>query len=138
MGETIPVKTLAEELKLDTNWLIDEIRREGLDVDAPSNSVSRELAEKIRSKCVRMRGEIDGFLVRAAAEAKRSKNFKAHERTTNDDVCDDEANIDYEAAIDQYIAEMERIQREMIEDQREIIELQSETRTMLVQLIKAA
>ena len=41
---------LAKELKLDTKRLIEEIRREGVDVSVPSNSVSKELAEKIRTK----------------------------------------------------------------------------------------
>jgi translation initiation factor IF-2 len=41
---------LAKELKLDTKRLIEEVRREGVDVSVPSNSVSKELAEKIRNK----------------------------------------------------------------------------------------
>jgi len=41
---------LAKELKIDTKRLIEEVRREGVDVSVPSNSVSKELAEKIREK----------------------------------------------------------------------------------------
>jgi translation initiation factor IF-2 len=41
---------LAKELKLDTKRLIEEVRREGVDVSVPSNSISKELAEKIRTK----------------------------------------------------------------------------------------
>ncbi|MEO8434416.1 MAG: translation initiation factor IF-2 [Pyrinomonadaceae bacterium] len=41
---------LAKELKLDTKRLIEEVRREGVDVSVPSNSVSKELADKIRNK----------------------------------------------------------------------------------------
>jgi len=41
---------LAKELKLDTKRLIEEVRREGVDVNVPSNSVSKELADKIRNK----------------------------------------------------------------------------------------
>ena len=41
---------LAKELKIDTKRLIEEVRREGVDVSVPSNSVSKELAEKIRDK----------------------------------------------------------------------------------------
>ncbi len=41
---------LAKELKLDTKRLIDEVRRAGADVSVPSNSISRELADKIRKK----------------------------------------------------------------------------------------
>jgi translation initiation factor IF-2 len=41
---------LAKELKLDTTRLIEEVRREGVDVSMPSNAISKELAEKIRTK----------------------------------------------------------------------------------------
>src|ERR1051325_8888476 len=41
---------LAKELKLDTKRLIEEVRREGVDVSVPSNSISNELADKIRNK----------------------------------------------------------------------------------------
>jgi translation initiation factor IF-2 len=46
----IRIYDLAKELKLDTKRLIEEVRREGVDVSVPSNSVSKELAEKIRTK----------------------------------------------------------------------------------------
>src|SRR5213593_2492399 len=41
---------LAKDLKIDTKRLIEEVRREGVDVSVPSNSISKELAEKIRNK----------------------------------------------------------------------------------------
>ena len=41
---------LARELKLDTKRVIEEIRREGVDVSVPSNSISKELADKIRNR----------------------------------------------------------------------------------------
>src|SRR6266550_2881046 len=41
---------LAKELKIDTKRLIEEVRREGVDVNVPSNSVSKDLADKIRDK----------------------------------------------------------------------------------------
>ena len=41
---------LAKELKQDTKRLIEEVRREGVDVSVPSNSVSKELADKIRNR----------------------------------------------------------------------------------------
>src|SRR5882757_5741354 len=46
----VRIYDLAKELKLDTKRLIEEIRREGVDVSVPSNSVSTDLAEKIRIK----------------------------------------------------------------------------------------
>ncbi|MDX6614639.1 MAG: translation initiation factor [Blastocatellia bacterium] len=46
----VRIYDLAKELKLDTKRLIEEVRREGVDVNVPSNSVSKELADKIRNK----------------------------------------------------------------------------------------
>src|SRR5213082_3586361 len=46
----VRIYDLAKELKIDTKRLIEEVRREGVDVSVPSNSVSKELAEKIRDK----------------------------------------------------------------------------------------
>jgi translation initiation factor IF-2 len=50
VSSKIRIYDLAKELKLDTKRLIEEVRREGVDVNVPSNSVSKELAEKIRNK----------------------------------------------------------------------------------------
>src|ERR1700704_1787136 len=50
VSSKIRLYDLAKELKLDTKRLIEEIRREGVDVSVPSNSVSKEMAEKIRTK----------------------------------------------------------------------------------------
>lgn len=41
---------LARELKQDTKRVMEDLRREGADVSVPSNTVSPELAEKIRLK----------------------------------------------------------------------------------------
>src|SRR3954462_15622294 len=46
----IRIYDLAKELKMESKRLIEEVRREGVDVSVPSNSVSKELAEKIRNK----------------------------------------------------------------------------------------
>src|SRR5678815_3146751 len=50
VSSKVRIYDLAKELKLDTKRLIEEVRREGVDVSVPSNSVSKELAEKIRNK----------------------------------------------------------------------------------------
>jgi len=50
VSSKVRIYDLAKELKLDTRRLIEEVRREGVDVSVPSNSVSKELAEKIRNK----------------------------------------------------------------------------------------
>src|SRR5580765_2864711 len=46
----IRIYDLAKDLKIDTKRLIEEVRREGVDVSVPSNSISKELTEKIRDK----------------------------------------------------------------------------------------
>ena len=46
----IRIYDLAKELKLESKRLIEEVRREGVDVSVPSNTISKELAEKIRNK----------------------------------------------------------------------------------------
>src|SRR6201991_2097858 len=50
VSSKVRIYDLAKEIKLDTKRLIEEVRREGVDVSVPSNSVSKELAEKIRNK----------------------------------------------------------------------------------------
>jgi translation initiation factor IF-2 len=46
----VRIYDLAKELKQDTKRIMEELRREGADVSVPSNSVSKELAEKIRNR----------------------------------------------------------------------------------------
>src|SRR5712691_9475746 len=46
----VRIYDLGKDLKIDTKRLIEEVRREGVDVSVPSNSISKELAEKIRDK----------------------------------------------------------------------------------------
>jgi translation initiation factor IF-2 len=41
---------LARELKLDSKRVIEDARREGADVSVPSNTISMEIAERIRNK----------------------------------------------------------------------------------------
>ncbi|HXD30973.1 MAG TPA: translation initiation factor IF-2 N-terminal domain-containing protein [Pyrinomonadaceae bacterium] len=53
----VRVYDLAKELKLDTKRLIEEIRLEGVDLSVPSNSISRELAEKFREKYFPKKGK---------------------------------------------------------------------------------
>ncbi len=50
VGTSIRIYDLAKDLKQDTKRVIEELRREGADVNVPSNSVSKELAEKVRNK----------------------------------------------------------------------------------------
>ncbi len=50
VGTTVRIYDLARDLKQDTKRIIEDLRREGADVSVPSNSVSKELAEKVRSR----------------------------------------------------------------------------------------
>src|SRR5919205_4568372 len=47
---SIRVYDLAREVKQDTKRVMEDLRREGVDVSVPSNTVPHELAEKVRSK----------------------------------------------------------------------------------------
>ncbi len=46
----VRIYDLAKELKLESKRVIEEARREGVDVSVPSNSVSKDLAERLRNK----------------------------------------------------------------------------------------
>jgi hypothetical protein len=50
LGTAVRIYDLAREVKQDTKRVIEDLRREGADVSVPSNSVSKELAEKVRSR----------------------------------------------------------------------------------------
>src|SRR3954467_12613370 len=50
IGKSIRVYDLAREVKQDTKRVMEDLRREGADVSVPSNSVSFELAEKVRNR----------------------------------------------------------------------------------------
>lgn len=49
-SKKVRIYDLAKEVKLDTKRIIEELRREGADVSVPSNSVSKQLADKVRNK----------------------------------------------------------------------------------------
>src|SRR4051794_20506876 len=50
MGKSIRIYDLAREVKQDTKRVMEDVRREGADVSVASNSVSHEIAEKVRNK----------------------------------------------------------------------------------------
>src|SRR5882672_7661864 len=50
VSSKIRIYDLAKELKLDTRRLIEEVRREGVDVSVPSNSVPKQVANRLREK----------------------------------------------------------------------------------------
>ncbi|HEY0078060.1 MAG TPA: translation initiation factor IF-2 [Pyrinomonadaceae bacterium] len=46
----VRIYDLARELKQESKRILEDARREGVDVSVPSNTISKELAEKIRNK----------------------------------------------------------------------------------------
>ena len=50
IGKSIRIYDLAREVKQDTKRVMEDLRREGADVSVASNSVSFEIAEKVRNK----------------------------------------------------------------------------------------
>ena len=50
IGKSIRVYDLARELKQDTKRVMEDCRREGADVSVASNSVSYDIADKVRNK----------------------------------------------------------------------------------------
>ncbi|HEV2914910.1 MAG TPA: translation initiation factor IF-2 [Pyrinomonadaceae bacterium] len=68
---------LAKELKLDTKRLIEEVRREGVDVSVPSNSISKELADKIRNKYFPKKEAVAPRAVRVVKKAVRPEEAPA-------------------------------------------------------------
>ena len=49
-GNKIRIYDLAREVKQDTKRILEDARREGIDVSVPSNTVPKEVADKIRNK----------------------------------------------------------------------------------------
>src|SRR5712691_5258605 len=77
----VRIYDLGKDLKIDTKRLIEEVRREGVDISVPSNSISKELAEKIRDK----------YSPKKDAVAKRAlKVLKKAARPIEEDVVMDE------------------------------------------------
>ncbi|HEV2904662.1 MAG TPA: translation initiation factor IF-2 N-terminal domain-containing protein, partial [Pyrinomonadaceae bacterium] len=90
---------LAKELKIDTKRLIEEVRREGVDVSVPSNSVSKELAEKIREKYFPKKDTAVKRAIRVVKKAARpvvEETTEAVEETV--DVVAEPAAVDAEPA----------------------------------------
>ncbi|MFN2501580.1 MAG: translation initiation factor IF-2 [Pyrinomonadaceae bacterium] len=50
IGKSIRIYDLAREVKQDTKRVMEDLRREGADVSVASNSISHEIAEKVRNK----------------------------------------------------------------------------------------
>lgn len=81
ISSKVRIYDLAKELKLDSKRLIEEVRREGVDASVPSNSISKELADKIRSKYFPKKEAATTRSVRVVKKASRP----AHHDEASDD-----------------------------------------------------
>src|SRR5919205_3278938 len=75
----IRIYDLAKELKMESKRLIEEVRREGVDVSVPSNTISKELAEKIRNKYFPKKEPTVQRAVRVVKKAKHDEPAHAPE-----------------------------------------------------------
>ncbi|MBA2503409.1 MAG: translation initiation factor IF-2 [Pyrinomonadaceae bacterium] len=71
MSSKVRIYDLAKEIKLDSKRVLEEVRREGVDVSVPSNTISKELAEKIRSKYFPKKEAVAARTVRVVKKAAR-------------------------------------------------------------------
>ncbi|MBA2340789.1 MAG: translation initiation factor IF-2 N-terminal domain-containing protein, partial [Pyrinomonadaceae bacterium] len=67
----VRIYDLAKDLKLDSKRVMEEVRREGVDVSVPSNTISKELAEKIRNKYFPKKEAVVARSVRVVKKAAR-------------------------------------------------------------------
>src|SRR3954464_7233619 len=74
----IRIYDLAKELKMESKRLIEEVRREGVDVSVPSNTISKELAEKIRNKYFPKKEPTVQRSIRVVKKAKPAESDAPH------------------------------------------------------------
>jgi translation initiation factor IF-2 len=74
----IRIYDLAKELKMESKRLIEEVRREGVDVSVPSNTISKELAEKIRNKYFPKKEPTVHRSIRVVKKAKHAEGDAMH------------------------------------------------------------
>jgi len=88
VSKKVRIYDLAREVKQDTKRVLEELRREGADVSVPSNSVSKELADKVRRKYF---PKVDKSPKRAIKVIKKKK-IKKVEIPAEDEVLPDDVD----------------------------------------------
>ncbi|HEU4596065.1 MAG TPA: translation initiation factor IF-2 [Pyrinomonadaceae bacterium] len=78
----VRIYDLAKELKMESKRIMEEVRREGVDVSVPSNTISKELAEKIRNKYFPKK---EPTVQRAVRVVKKAKPVETDEAAHADD-----------------------------------------------------
>ena len=69
---------------MESKRLIEEVRREGVDVSVPSNTISKELAEKIRNKYFPKKEPTVQRAIRVVKKAARPAEADAAETSAPD------------------------------------------------------
>jgi translation initiation factor IF-2 len=90
VGKKIRIYDLAREIKQDAKRVMEDLRREGADVSVPSNSVSAELADKVRLK----------YFPKTEVAPKRAiKIIKASKKVDAAPAADEEETVAVEAPV---------------------------------------
>jgi len=72
IASKIRIYDLAKELKQESKRILEEVRREGVDVNVPSNTISKELADKIRGRYFPKKETVAPRSVRIVKKAARN------------------------------------------------------------------
>jgi translation initiation factor IF-2 len=86
IGKKIRIYDLARELKQDAKRVMEDLRREGADVSVPSNSVSVELAEKIRLKYFPKTETAPKRAIKVIKATKKDDSHAAEEHTVAEEI----------------------------------------------------
>ena len=136
MSATVRIYDLARELKQEPKRIIEDLQREGADVSVPSNSVGKELADKIRNKYF---PQVETSPRRGIKIIKK-KIVKANVAATEDDTEETPAEEVIPAAV------VERLQEKAAEKAQEVLakepekseEIESKTGKKVIKLVKKA
>ena len=101
VSKKVRIYDLAREVKQDTKRIIEDLRREGSDVSVPSNSVSQELADKVRNKYfpkVEKKPKRAIKVIKKKAKKKVAEAEVAEEAPHEEDAVDKQETADVEQA----------------------------------------
>jgi translation initiation factor IF-2 len=97
IGKKVRIYDLARDLKQDTKRIMEDLRREGADVSVPSNSVSVELAEKIRNKYFPKVEAAPKRAIKIIKAVKKEETAEVEEETPHVEAVEAEAPSEVEA-----------------------------------------
>jgi translation initiation factor IF-2 len=97
IGKKVRIYDLARDLKQDTKRIMEDLRREGADVSVPSNSVSVELAEKIRNKYFPKVEAAPKRAIKIIKAVKKEEHAEVEEETSHVEAEPEEQPVEFEA-----------------------------------------